>query len=102
MADDGRHGVGRVCLQGPGPRVVGESDLPVAQIADHVLGVDLAVHVDAVAGAAPSALSSRSGAGEEQRERADRCGRMRSSRMYRFFGRAGSGALALECPWRHR
>jgi hypothetical protein len=28
--------------------------------------------------------------------------RMRSSRMYRFFGRPGSGVLALEYPWRHR
>jgi hypothetical protein len=39
LPDGGGHGLGGVCLQDPGARVIGEGDLPGTQVADHVFSV---------------------------------------------------------------
>ncbi len=53
-ADDSCHGLGGVCLQGPGARVAGEGDLARTQVADHIRLGDGTRHGDATASAAPS------------------------------------------------
>jgi len=65
VADDGGHGVGRSCLQGPGPRVVGERDLPGAQVADRVLSAGRPLHVGSAAGTASPAPGGRFCPGQE-------------------------------------
>jgi hypothetical protein len=98
VADDGGRGFGGVCLQGPGARVVGEGDLPGAQVADHFLVADLPAYVGA---AAPSPRGDRSGA----REECLRSGQVRQDKVLadvQVLRPGGICALALECPWRHR
>lgn len=96
--DDGLGGLAGACAQGSGDRVVGEGELLIAQVPDHVLGVAW-VRMSIP----PRVRRLRWPTGPvRSRWSAGRCGTIASSRAQAFFARPASGAVAMVWPWLHQ